>query len=138
MDDFHHKTYFADIGYNKDGNFNWRGDEWAGVMKGEYDRALKERIQGAKELETLQQLDTMQGETFIIYIDINAKLPSQPFKQMGTYFSIWHEFERGGYQGVHGFWWTNDNYIFIVNEGEEEQFKGGKKGRTWGVNEFRK
>ncbi|GMI05888.1 hypothetical protein TrRE_jg10643 [Triparma retinervis] len=106
MDDFHHKAYFADIGYNKDENFNWRGDEWRGAVKEAYDRDLKEGIYGAKELGSLADFENSSGE-------------------------------RGGYMGVHGFWWKNDNYVYIINEGEPGQFKGGRTGKLWAVSEFR-
>lgn len=62
MDDFHHKAYFADIGYNKDESFNWRGDEWKGVVKATYDNDLKEGIGGAKELNSLADFENVSGE----------------------------------------------------------------------------
>ena len=138
MDDFHHNHYFRDIGYNKDGNFHWSGEEWKQVQKGEYEGGVRTRIEGAEELQSLSQLDSESDKTFVVYVDIRLGMQSQPFKRIGFYFQIWHEIERGDYRGLHQFWWHNNNYIVIVNLAEElgGKLKELRKGKMWQPGEF--
>ena len=91
-----------------------------------------------KELSSIEELATTSDETYVIWIDVRLGQPAQPFKRIGFYFKIWHEIERGSYDGVHQFWWENGNYIVIMNQAEvKNEFKALKKGtKTWQPDEF--
>lgn len=162
MDDFHHNHYFKvgasrflsspppfsnpapapppvqDIGYNKQ-QFSWRGDEYATVFHEAYDARIEAKLRSGRELQSLSELESASGETFILWINVRLGQPQQPFKRIGFFFSIWHEIERGNYDGVHQFWWTNNNYVMIMNEAEvDARFKNLKTpgGKTWQPTEF--
>ena len=138
MDDFHHNTYFKDIGYNRDVGFQWSGNEWQNAVHAKYDEDIVAKIKGGQELVSLAQLESERDQVFVIYINVKIGLPSQPFKKIGQYFSIWHEIERGNYDGLHQFGWKNGNYIIIVNEAEAgTTFKNLKTGgKVWRPEEF--
>mmetsp|Transcript_8695 Transcript_8695/g.17449 ORF Transcript_8695/g.17449 Transcript_8695/m.17449 type:complete len:406 (-) Transcript_8695:8-1225(-) len=139
MDDFHHNTYFKDIGYNKELGFEWDGDEYLNAVHSKYDADILKKMKGGKELERIEQLQQENDQVFVIYISVKPGLPSQPFKPMGQYFKIWHEIERGNYDGIHQFWWENGNYVIVVNEVEAApMFKELRTGKLWEPRQFKK
>jgi hypothetical protein len=131
-------TYFKDIGYNKDLSFDWSGNEWRNAVHSKYDEEIVEKIKSGEELKSLSQLEQESGKVFVLFIDIKIGLQTQPFKKIGEYFSIWHEIERGNYDGLHQFGWKNENYIIIVNKAEaSSMFKSLKKTKKiWMPEEF--
>jgi hypothetical protein len=146
MDDFHHNRYFKDIGYQTDTQFRWPKDEDSVIsttIKSEYDTAMVDLIKGGTIVSSLTQLHVPNGREdeppLVLWFNVDSKSRQQPFKPIGEYFKIWHEIERGDYNGVHTLIYEGRRVV-IVNERDckpEIRSLMAHGGKVWGGNEFR-
>ena len=56
-------------------------------------------------------------EIICLWVSVNpsCESPHVPFSPIATFFGLWHEHRRGNHQGLHEFYWLQNNYILLFN-----------------------
>lgn len=118
MDKNTHNKYFKPIAMAANPLFSWFSQAGeaavAAMCTPTYDAALRGELQGARVLQSVQELESFTGPAGVVYVDSPIE-PNTPFHPIASYFGIWHEPNRGARDGILQVPWGANGKVFIVN-----------------------
>lgn len=125
-----HNKYFKDIAYNRNVDVVWSTRAYLQGVGDVYEQRIKELIDQCIHVESVNDLSSGRGigKVHCAWINVNPD-PSfngfQEFEQVGKFFGLWHEHQRGVHRGVHEFYWKN-RYVLILNIFESASRRDGE------------
>jgi hypothetical protein len=124
MDTEMHNKYFRSIAYNTNPSVSWINQQavsssplFEAATSRAYEEEIEKKIKSCEHVSGIQQfVKSSIGSTLCLWFNIvhEADTSTPPFYPVSTFFGIWHEYRRGGHNGMHSFPWMGRN-ILIIN-----------------------
>ena len=132
MDRSTHNKYFRYVGMQADAGFTWateRGDQALhSVANPLWTQSVAKAIAGATILKSVDEVTAFDSGAGLVLHSSTPAGDNADFRAISPFFGIWHEPERGAWEGLHIINWRSRSTVYLLHTSSPlVQYLGSQK-----------